>query len=104
MNKIYYAGEAICKARLAGIIGTKIIITNIKVPMVEWYEYNSDAHASQHFIEEDGEPDAVDNYSYELITVAPEIIPENFSSKHGILEIKEVLESYLEPTNEVYDE
>lgn len=102
MNKIYYAGEAICKARLSGVIGTKIVITPIKILMTEWYEYNSDAHASQHFVEEDGDPEPIDVGSYQLITVSEDY--PIVSSEHPILEIKEVLESYLEPTNEVYED
>lgn len=101
MNKIYYAGEAVCKARLSGVIGTKIVITPIKILMTEWYEYNSDAHASQHFIEEDGDPEPINEFDYELITVSPEAHDNNL---HPIVEIKEILESYLEPTKEVYEE
>lgn len=104
MNKIIYAGEAICKVKLSGIIGTRIVQTQIEIPMVEWYEYNSDAHASQHFIEEDGDPDVVDEHSYELITVMQEVISEDYQDKHSIIEIKEVLESYLEPTKKVYED
>ncbi len=104
MNRIYYVGEAICKARLSGVIGTRIIQTQIKMPMVEWYEYNSDAHASQHFIEEDGDPEVIDEHNYELITVMQEVIPEDYQDTHSIIELKEVLESYLEPTNEIIED
>lgn len=103
MNKIYYAGEAICKVRLSGFIGTKIVQTQIKILMNEWYEYNSDAHASQHFIEEIGDPEPINPNEYILITVN-ETCTDNANTSYSILEIKEVLESYLEPTNEVYDE
>lgn len=102
MNKIYYAGEAICKVRLKGFIGTKIVQTQIKILMEEWYEYNSDANASQHFIEEAGDPELIDSNEYELITVTD--YTDNTFKDHSIIEIKEVLESYLEPTNEVYEE